>query len=68
MLKATPVLLAFLAIAAIAVPARAQMGGGGGGAGGGGGGIPLGSLGGHDDDKDKPDKSSAKEGAARRTV
>jgi hypothetical protein len=59
MLKATPVLLAFLAIAAIVVPARAQMGGAGGG--GGGGGIPLGSLGGHDDDKDKPDKSSAKE-------
>ena len=60
MLKATPVMLTFLAIAAITVPARAQMGGGGGG--GGGGGIPLGALGSHDDDnKEKPDKKSASE-------
>jgi hypothetical protein len=59
MLKAGPVLLTLVAIAAIAVPARAQMGGGGGG---GSSGIPLGSLGGHDDDnKDKPDKKSASE-------
>jgi len=57
MLKAASRLLMFVAIAAIAVPARAQMGGGGGG-----GGIPLGSLGSHDDDnKDKPDKKSASE-------
>ncbi len=62
MLKAVPVLLTFVAIAAIAVPARAQMGGGGGSGGGGGGGIPLGALGSHDDDnKDKPDKKSASE-------
>jgi len=53
-------MLTFLAIAAITVPARAQMGGGGGG--GGGGGIPLGALGSHDDDnKEKPDKKSASE-------
>ena len=59
MVKATPILFAFLAIAAVAIPATAQMGGGGGA--GGGGGIPLGSLGGHDDDKDKADKSNPKE-------
>lgn len=53
-------LLAFLAISAVAIPASAQIGGGGG-AGGGGGGIPLGSLGNHDDDKDKPDKKSLTE-------
>jgi Carboxypeptidase regulatory-like domain len=59
MLKATPVILAVLAIGAIAVPARAQAGGGGGG---GGGGIPLGALGSHDDEpKEKPDKKSATE-------
>jgi hypothetical protein len=53
MLKATPVLLAFLGIAAIAIPANAQMGSGGAG-------IPLGS-GGHNDDKDKKDPKSATE-------
>jgi hypothetical protein len=60
MVKSTPVLLAFLAIAVVSIPARAQMGGGGG-AGGPGGGIPLGSAGNHDDDKDKPDKQSLTE-------
>lgn len=59
MLKAAPVLFTFLAIAAIAVPARAQMGGGGGG--GGGGGIPIGSIPHDDDNKEKPDKKSASE-------
>lgn len=59
MLKSTPVLLAFLAIAAVAIPARAQMGGGG--SGGPGAGIPLGSGVNHDDDKDKPDKKSLTE-------
>lgn len=58
MLKARLVLL-FLAVAAIVIPAGAQIGGGGGG---GGGGIPLGSGGSHnDDDKDKADKQSATE-------
>jgi hypothetical protein len=56
MLKATPVIV-FLAVAAIVLPARAQMGGGGGG----GSGIPLGALGSHDDEKEKPDKKSATE-------
>ena len=56
--NATPAMLTFLAIAVIAVPARAQVGGGGGG---GGGGIPLGSLGSPDDNKEKPDKKSAAE-------
>jgi hypothetical protein len=60
MLKSTPALLTFLAIAAVAIPARAQMGGGGG-AGGGGAGIPLGSAGNHDDDKDKTDKKTTTE-------
>lgn len=59
MLRIAPVLLTFVAITAIAVPARAQAGGGGGG---GGSGIPLGALGSHDDDnKEKPDKKSASE-------
>ncbi len=58
MLKPTPVLFAFLAVAALAaVPMRAQMGSGGGGSG-----IPLGALGSHDDDeKPKPDKKSSTE-------
>src|SRR5580658_9329471 len=60
MLKVTPALLTFLAVAALAIPAHAQMGGGGG-AGGPGAGIPLGSAGSHDDDKDKPDKASLTE-------
>jgi hypothetical protein len=55
MFKATPVFLTLLAIAAIVIPASAQMGGGGAGAG-----IPLGG-GSHDDDKDKPDKKSLTE-------
>ena len=54
MLKATPILLVFFGIASIAVPANAQMGSGGAG-------IPLSAPGNHDDDKDKGDKSSAKE-------
>ncbi len=58
MLKSIPVLLILLAFAVIAIPARAQMGGGGSGAGAG---IPLGSAGSHDDDKDKPDKTSLTE-------
>jgi hypothetical protein len=60
MVKRTTVLLTFLAIVAIATPAPAQIGGGGG-AGEPGPGIPLGSLGNHDDNKDKPDKQSLTE-------
>ncbi len=59
MVKSTRVLVAFLALAAVVIPARAQMGGGGGA--GGPAGIPLGSGGSHDDDKDKPDKQSLTE-------
>jgi hypothetical protein len=55
MVKPTFVLLAFTAVAAIVIPACAQMGG----VGGGGSGIPLGSLGSHDD-KDKPEKTNPK--------
>lgn len=59
MLKSAPVLLAFLAITVIAIPAHAQIGGGGG-AGSPGAGIPLGG-GSHNDDKDKTDKKSLTE-------
>jgi hypothetical protein len=58
MVKSTPALLTFLAVAAVAIPVRAQIGGGGGGAGAG---IPLGSAGNHNDDGDKTDKKSLTE-------
>lgn len=64
--KTAPPWVAFLAIAAVALPARAQMGGGGGG-GGGSGGIPLSGMG-KSDDGDKPSKEQQKQNAAQRAL
>jgi hypothetical protein len=51
--RSSIVSFAFFAIAAVSMPAHAQMGAGGSG-------IPLGSLGGHDD-TDKGEKTNTKE-------